>query len=228
MSSDESATELGRIIDGWEREGIRYVRFELPDLHGTARTKLVPVGAARDYARDGLNMYGGAGVLDSRSDVVGGMAYDSAVKYADQLLFPDPRSATVVPWEDATARFICRAHWDGGQALAASPRQVLERVLDVAEEMGYGIKTGAEYEFYLLNADRSPLFGGYHIFNHTRMHAHPVIRCGAAAPPEATTCRRALRPGSGGQHELPDEEGPGALSTVGALVPRHAIAVPRR
>ena len=176
MSNDETATEIGRILDGWEREGIRYVRFELPDLHGTARTKLVPIGAVRDYASSGLNMYGGAGVLDSRSDVVGGMAYDTAVKYADQLLFPDPRSATVVPWEDATARFICRAHWDGGQPLAASPRQVLERVLATAEEMGYAIKTGAEYEFYLLNGDRSPLFGGYHIFNHTRMHAHPVIR----------------------------------------------------
>ncbi len=121
-------------------------------------------------------MYGGAGVLDSRSDVVGGMAYDTAVKYADQLLFPDPRSATVVPWEAATARFICRAHWDGGAPLEASPRQVLERVLGLAQELGYEIKTGAEYEFYLLNGDRSTLIGGYHIFNHTRMHAHPVIR----------------------------------------------------
>ena len=46
MSADE-ATELGHILDGWEREGIRYVRFELPDLHGTARIKLVPIGAAR-------------------------------------------------------------------------------------------------------------------------------------------------------------------------------------
>ncbi len=46
VSDDETATEIGRILDGWEREGIRYVRFELPDLHGTARTKLVPIAAA--------------------------------------------------------------------------------------------------------------------------------------------------------------------------------------
>jgi glutamine synthetase len=171
-----AADEISRIVDGWERDGIRYVRFELPDLHGTARTKLVPIGAARAYGADGLNMYGGAAVLDTRSDVVGGTLYNEETKYADQLLFPDPATAAVVPWEEATARFICNATAEDGRPLEASPRQVLARVLDVAAEMGYAVRSGAEYEFYLLNADRTPLFGGWHIFNHVRMQSHPVVR----------------------------------------------------
>ena len=57
-----SATD---IIETWRAEGIRYVRFELPDMHGTSRTKIVPIGQAAGYCDEGLNMYGGAAVLDS-------------------------------------------------------------------------------------------------------------------------------------------------------------------
>ena len=48
-------------------------------------------------------MYGGAQVLDSRSDVVGGSLYNTENLYADQLLRPDPATAVRVPWQDATA-----------------------------------------------------------------------------------------------------------------------------
>ena len=52
----------------WTEAGIEWVRFELPDMHGTSRSKTIPVRHAFGYAERGLNMYGGASVLDSRSD----------------------------------------------------------------------------------------------------------------------------------------------------------------
>ena len=61
-------------------------------------------------------MYGGAGVLDSRSDVVGGTLYHEEVAYGDQRLAPDPATAAVVPWADATARFICDSQWHDGRS----------------------------------------------------------------------------------------------------------------
>ena len=38
---------------GWREQGIRNVRFELPDMHGTSRSKLVPIEHAGPVRRDG-------------------------------------------------------------------------------------------------------------------------------------------------------------------------------
>jgi len=89
VATDTSAG-TAEILDAWRAQGIRFVRFELPDMHGTSRSKMVPIERAYGYAENGLNMYGGVGVLDSRSDVVGGTLYHEERAYGDQLLIPDP------------------------------------------------------------------------------------------------------------------------------------------
>jgi glutamine synthetase len=167
---------VDKILDGWQKDGIEWVRFELPDMHGTSRSKTIPIRHASGYAARGLNMYGGTSVLDSNSDVVGGTLYHEERKYADQLLFPDPETAAVVPWADRTARFICDARWPEGTTLDASPRQVFRKVLDRCRAMGYEPVIGFEYEFYLLDPQtREPLFSGYHIFNTLRNSYVPTI-----------------------------------------------------
>ena len=123
-------TEVKDILEGWEKQGVAFVRFELPDMHGISRSKTIPVGHAADYAERGLNMYGGASVLDTRSDVVGGTLYHEEVGYGDQLLFPDPDSAAVLPWADRTARLICDPRWHDGTPLEATPRSVFRRALE--------------------------------------------------------------------------------------------------
>jgi glutamine synthetase len=165
------------ILDGWEKDGIGFVRFELPDMHGISRSKTIPIAHAADYAERGLNMYGGVSVLDSRSDVVPGTLYHEEVGYGDQLLFPDPDSAAVVPWADGTARLICDARWYDGTPLAATPRHVFRRAVERAREMGFEPLMGSEFEFYLLTADtHEPLFEGYQIFNTVRNDYVPTIR----------------------------------------------------
>jgi glutamine synthetase len=164
------------VLEGWQKDGIERIRFELPDMHGTSRSKTVPIRHAFGYAERGLNMYGGASVLDSRSDVVGGTLYNEERQYGDQLLFPDPGSAAVVPWADRTARLICDARWYDGRPLEATPRHVFRRVLDRCASMGFDPVIGFEYEFYLLDPDtKQPLFGGYHIFNTVRNEWVPTI-----------------------------------------------------
>jgi glutamine synthetase len=164
------------ILEGWQKDGIEWVRFELPDMHGTSRSKTVPIQHASGYADRGLNMYGGVSVLDSRSDVVPGTLYNEEKRYADQLLFPDPDTAAIVPWADRTARFICDARWYDGTTLDATPRQVYRRVLERCRSMGFEPVMGFEYEFYLLDAaTREPLFSGYHIFNTVRNEWVPTV-----------------------------------------------------
>src|SRR5262245_22236904 len=146
-------------------------------MHGISRSKTIPIAHAAEYAERGLNMYGGVSVLDARSDVVPGTLYHEEVGYGDQLLFPDPDSAQVVPWVDRTARLICDAQGYDGPPLEAAPRRFLRRALEKAEGMGFRPLIGSEFEFYLLTGDtHEPLYQGYQIFNTLRNDYVPTIR----------------------------------------------------
>jgi glutamine synthetase len=174
--SPQRAPSVDELVADWRAQGIRKVRFELPDMHGTSRSKTVPIDHVESYAREGLNMYGGTVVLDSRSDVVTGTLYNEEVAYADQLLRPDLSTAAIVPWAASTARLICDAYWSDGRPLEAAPRHVFRRVLDTCHELGFEVLMGVEAEFYLLDPEtRQPLFSGYHIFNTIRNTYVPVI-----------------------------------------------------
>jgi glutamine synthetase len=174
---EREAPTVEQVLAEWRDGGIGYVRFELPDMHGTSRSKTVPIDHAEGYAQSGLNMYGGAVVLDTRSDVVPGTLYNEEVAYADQRLRPDPATARVVPWLEATGRVICDTYWDDGRPLGAAPRHVFRRVLDRCRELGYEPLIGVEPEFYVLERDTlQPLFGGYHIFNTVRNAWVPLIQ----------------------------------------------------
>src|SRR6058998_1641987 len=150
VTTEDRTRSIEQVLAAWRKQGVRNVRFELPDMHGTSRSKIVPIEHAERYARTGLNMYGGTVVLDSRSDVVAGTLYNEEVAYADQFLRPDPATAAVVPWAEATGRLICDGFWADGRPLAASPRHVFGRVLDRCHDMGFEPLIGIEYEFYLL------------------------------------------------------------------------------
>jgi glutamine synthetase len=174
--TEQKSASVESVVKDWRKQGIRNVRFELPDMHGTSRSKLVPIDHVESYARDGLNMYGGTVVLDSRSDVVSGTLYNEEIAYADQFLRPDPSTAAIVPWVDATARMICDTYWSDGRPLEAAPRHVFRRVLDRCHALGYELLMGIEPEFYLLDHEtRQPLFSGYHIFNTVRNTYVPVV-----------------------------------------------------
>ena len=170
------AGTAAQIIEGWRKDGVRWVRFEAPDMHGTSRSKMVPIEEARGYVKEGLNMYGGAGVLDTASHVVGGTLYGEETGYADMRIVPDPATAAIVPWlEVPTGRFICDAFRDG-EALEAMPRQVFARVLERCRSHGFEPLIGFEPEYYLLDADKGRLFEGVHIFNTVRNTYVPFLQ----------------------------------------------------
>jgi glutamine synthetase len=170
--------ELGRALAELKRQGAAYLRFETPDLHGVARAKLVPVGpAAENYARTGLNMYGGVLALDTASSVVPGALYNEQRSYADQRLVPDLDTLAPVPWLADTWKVICDGRWDDGAWLEASPRRIVRRLLDELDGLGYQVEMAHEFEFYILDrASQQPLFPGVHIFNSTRNEMLPIVR----------------------------------------------------
>ena len=174
----KSHSTIEDLVRGWKQRGITHVQFELPDMHGVSRSKIVPLGHVESYATGGLNMYGGTVSLDTASSVVPNTLYNEEVNYADQLLRPDLGTALDVPWLENTARLICEGEWEDGTPHRAAPRWLLRQLLDRADSMGYEVKVGLEYEFYIFDPDKAdpdPYFGGLHIFNTLRNRYVPVI-----------------------------------------------------
>ncbi len=167
---------ISTFVEDLKAKNIRYLRFELPDLHGTSRTKVVPVDKVEGYARRGLNFYGGTLALDSASGVVPGSGLHEELNYRDQSLIPDLDSLRIVPWLEGTAKVICDTQWAPGDPLKAAPRYVLKKLLAEAAEMGFEVNMGHEFEFYLLDGEtKQPLFGGVHIFNAVRNSYVPFM-----------------------------------------------------
>ena len=163
---------MAKLEDG----GYEYVRFELPDLHGTARAKTVPVSKAENYARRGLNFYGGILALDTASMVVPGSGLHEERNYADSKLYPDPASLTPVPWRERTARVVCDVTFQDDSPIEAAPRRLLARLLDRAAGLGFDVLMGHEFEFYLLDAEtKEQFFQGLHIFNVVRNEYLPLV-----------------------------------------------------
>jgi glutamine synthetase len=70
--------------------------------------------------------------------------------YPDVRAVPDPRTARIVPWQDATALVLCDFAGADGAPLSVSPRDVLRAVIRRARAMGLEPIVGAELELYLL------------------------------------------------------------------------------
>jgi glutamine synthetase len=91
-------------------------------------------------------------------------------------MVPDPETVSNVPWLANTARVICDTKWYDGRAQLAAPRMVLKNVIAAAAEMGFGVKMGHEYEFYVVDLEtRKPLYTGQPIFVTARSHQHPAM-----------------------------------------------------
>src|SRR5689334_6745803 len=167
---------IAGMMEQLQKQGIEYLRFELPDMHGISRSKTVPADKVEGYARGGLNFYGGIQGLDTSSNVVPASAMHTQRNYADQILFPDPESFRVIPWLEKTATVVCLGYEYGGVPQKAAPRWVLSELVRQANAVGYDVMMGHEYEYYLLDAaTKRRLYEGIHIFHTVRNHYAPFL-----------------------------------------------------
>jgi glutamine synthetase len=89
--------------------------------------------------------------LDMEMDPIPGYGIASWEQgYGDFALQPDLATLRRIPWLEATALVICDVVWHDGSPVAPSPRQVLNRQVARAAELGFTPMFGSELEFYLL------------------------------------------------------------------------------
>ena len=113
-----------------KQNGIEYLRFELPDMHGISRSKTVPIDKVEGYARAGSISTAASSGLDTSSNVVPASAMHTQRNYADQQLFPDPDSFRVIPWLEKTASVVCLGYEYDGEPQRAAPRWVFSELVE--------------------------------------------------------------------------------------------------
>jgi len=75
-------------------------------------------------------------------------------------LKPDYSTLRKIPWREGTAFVLADLDVDTGERIQVAPRQVLKNVLSRLDKTGFTAKVGSEIEFYLLDENKKPLFGG--------------------------------------------------------------------
>jgi len=146
---DIAFTTSGELADHVTKAGLSHVKVAVFDIDGVMRGKYM----SREKFLSSLNQ--GFGFCD----VVlgwdsGDRLYDNTVYTGWHTAYPDaqvrllPTTTRLMPHEGDMPLVIGEF---AGPAEAVCPRAVLRRVLRRADEMGFGVKAAAEFEFFVFN-----------------------------------------------------------------------------
>jgi glutamine synthetase len=149
------ATELARSL---AEKGVKYAFANFVDLHGVCKGKVVPLDHLEEML-NGSEMYTGAAL-----DGVPQSVHDDEV-----ATWPDPASATILPWNHEVAWFASDLRLKGAP-FEACCRTILKRALARAAALGFRFNLGIETEFFVF---RETPEGGFAPASEADMLAKP-------------------------------------------------------
>ena len=151
-SQVRTAEDARRIVEG---RGLDYVKVGIFDVDGVLRGKWISKEKFASLADGGMGF----------CDVI--LGWDSADELYDPSAgvqvtgwhtgFPDgmvrllPETCREVPFEFGGKGLLFLLEFDGGPPAEICPRNLLRRVVDKAKSMGFGVRGGFEYEFFLFD-----------------------------------------------------------------------------
>ncbi len=121
-------------------KGVKYFMVTYTDLFGGQRAKLVPAAAIAEMQKNGAGFAGFATWLDLTP------------AHPDMLSLPDADSVIQLPWKPEVAWLAGNCMMEG-KTVDQAPRNVLNKLIDEASELGLRVKTGVEAEFFLLTPE---------------------------------------------------------------------------
>lgn len=131
-----------QILHMVEEEDVEFIRLQFTDMFGVLKNIAVPVSRIHK-------------VMDNRY-VINASYIQGFDDECDYYLYPDLSTFTVLPWrpqQGKVARLICDLHRADGSVCEASPRAILQKVIDKAADMGYELMVNPECEFFLFHTD---------------------------------------------------------------------------
>ncbi len=135
-----------QILKEAKDNGVEFVRLQFTDLFGIMKNVSITVSQL-EKALNNECMFDG-------SSIDGFVRIDES----DMYLHPDFDTWALFPWRKhhnaQTGRLICSVYKaDNVTPFEGDPRNVLQKVIDEAAEMGYGFNCGPECEFFLFQLD---------------------------------------------------------------------------
>lgn len=136
------------ILKSAKENNVEFIRLQFTDVFGIMKN----VAITRSQLEKALN----------NECMFDGSSIDGFVRIneSDMYLHPDYDSWVIFPWRKyqnaLTARLICSVYSaDNKTPFLGDPRNVLQKVVDEAAEMGYTFNVGPECEFFLSNLMRT-------------------------------------------------------------------------
>jgi glutamine synthetase len=142
--------DIGDVREQFREHKIRRVKLAATDIDGVLRGKWISVDKFTSVVESNTGFCDVVFGWD-----IGDMLYDNVkytgwhTGYPDATCKVDLQTFRLIPWEPGTALFLLDFVDRESAPLGISPRQVFQRVLGRAEEMGFIPKFAAEYEFFV-------------------------------------------------------------------------------
>jgi glutamine synthetase len=130
--------ELQALKDSLAKQNVKYALASFVDIHGMCKAKAVPLSHF--------------GQMMAGSELFTGAALDGVpqdVSDEEVATYPDPNSATILPWNREMAWFASDLYLKS-QPFEACSRGILKKVLAEAAAMGFTFNLGIETEFFIL------------------------------------------------------------------------------
>lgn len=132
------------IIRMVEEEDVEFIRLQFTDIFGNLKNVAV-TASQLDRVLDNQCMFDGSAIEGF-----------SRIEESDMFLYPDLETFVIFPWrpqQGKVARIICDVYCADGTPFMGDSRQILERQIKKAADMGYTFEIGPECEFFLFNMD---------------------------------------------------------------------------
>jgi glutamine synthetase len=142
--------DLGDVRERFREDKVKRVKLGAVDMDGVLRGKWVSVEKFNSIVERTVGLCDVVFGWD-----IGDVLYDNVkytgwhTGYPDATCGVDLQTYRRIPWEPGTAMFLLDFIGKDAQPLGIAPRQVFQRVLRRAEEMGYSPSFAAEYEFFV-------------------------------------------------------------------------------
>ncbi|KXS42598.1 MAG: glutamine synthetase [Candidatus Frackibacter sp. T328-2] len=132
------------VLQKAEEMDVKFVRLQFTDVLGITKNVAITVEQLEEALDDKI-MFDGSSIEGF-----------TRIQESDMYLKPDYDTFAIFPWrpqEGAVARLICDVYTPEGEPFSGGPRNVLKKVIQEAEEMGYEMYAGPEPEFFLFETD---------------------------------------------------------------------------
>ena len=140
------------LITGFREEGYNKVKVGGFDIDGILRGKYVSMDKFKSAVKSGFGFCDVIFGWDSQDELYEDIGVEVTgwhTGYPDTTGRIDLSTLRNIPWEDGQPFFLVDFEGTDGKPLEVSPRQVLQRVVKKAADMGFEAFFSAEFEFWL-------------------------------------------------------------------------------